>query len=93
MGWAQKAYDDDKDEWNDIKKEYKITEVLWDVYSQEARFVRALIKKTPGLRGKLLKLDVYHEVAKQKLYNDQFLERKQLIEALAVLEKLAWIWS
>jgi hypothetical protein len=89
MSSGQKKCADDEDDWDHFKTHYEIGEIGWKVYSAESELAKQLVRKTPNLKGILLKLDVSHQLAKEKLEQTQKEERKALENAITLLEKFA----
>jgi hypothetical protein len=89
MGCGQTACADDENDWDRFKTRQDIKDVKWDVYSKEAHVAEQLVSKAPELKGILLKLDVSHYLAKEKLEYVHKDERKAVVAALALIKTLS----
>jgi hypothetical protein len=87
MGCGQKAWHDDEEDWDFLKRTHNIEDVRWDVYSTEASIAKEMVNSNPLLKGPLLKLDVVHETNLRALKHKQQQERKDFVAALELMKK------
>jgi len=73
MGSVMSAIRDDEDDWERLKCEAGISEVTWDVYSNEASWAKSGFEKL-GFTGKRLKLHVKHARETQELAKSHSIE-------------------
>lgn len=79
MGSVMSAIRDDENEWERLKCEAGISEVDWDVYSNEAAWAKSGFEKL-GFTGTRLKLHVKHARETQELARHHSNELEEFTE-------------